>query len=197
MDKKILQSLYNTKKLSCAQIAKKFGCSETKINYWLSVHKICKRTISEAIYQKNNPKGNPFSFHLPKTPNKMFLFGLGLGLFWGEGSKRNLHAVRLANSDPALVKKFVDFLLIIYNIKKAKLKFQLLIYDDLNVDEVITFWTKYLSVQSTQFFKTTVLKRRGNGTYLKKMQYGVIMLHFGNMKLRDLLCSQIANIENL
>jgi len=194
MNKKILENLYLIKKFSSFEIAKKYGCSETKVNYWLSFYKIKKRTISEAIYQKNNPKGDPFSFHQPKTLQRMFLFGLGLGLFWGEGSKRNLHAVRLGNSDPALVKKFIDFLVNIYRIEKTRIRFQLLIYNDLNTNKLIAFWTKYLAVKNSQFFKTTILKRRGNGTYLKKMQYGVILVHFGNMKLRNLICSQIANI---
>ena len=197
MNKNILKNLYLTKKLSSAEIAKKYNCSETKINYWLAIYKIQKRTISEAIYQKNNPKGDPFLFNRPITLHKMFLFGLGLGLFWGEGSKKNLHAVRLSNSDPKLVKKFVDFLINIYNIDKGKLRFQLLSYDDLNSKKLVTFWTEYLSVKNSQFFKTTILKKRGRGTYLKKMKYGVIIVNFGNVKLRNLICSQIANIGNL
>jgi hypothetical protein len=62
---------------------------------------------------------------------------------------------------------------------------------------MISFWAKYLSVKNTQFFKTIILEKRGQGTYLKKMKSGVIILHFGNTKLRNLICSQIANIENL
>ena len=93
---------------------------------------------------------------------------------------------------------FFSFILKFFaKIDKTRLKFQLLIYDDLDIDKLITFWTRYLLVKNTQFFKTTILKRRGSGTYLKKMQYGVIMVHFGNMKLRNLIISQIANIENL
>ncbi|OGI65544.1 hypothetical protein A3A95_02895 [Candidatus Nomurabacteria bacterium RIFCSPLOWO2_01_FULL_39_18] len=197
MDKKILENLYITKKLSSADIARKFSCSETKINYWLAFHKIKKRTISEAIYQKNNPKGDPFLFNRPRTRNQMFLFGLGLGLYWGEGTKRNLHMVRLGNSDPQLIKKFIDFLVDIYNINKKRLRFQLQIYDDLNSNELLKFWAKYLSVKNTQFSKTTILKRRGKGTYLEKMKYGVIIVGFGNVKLRNLICAQIANMENL
>jgi len=195
--KELLCDLYLIKKLSSRQIATRLKCSETNINYWIKKFNIQKRTISEAIYQKNNPKGDPFSFIHPKNLDKMFLFGLGLGLFWGEGTKRNLHAVRLSNSDPELVKKFIDFLVQIYRIDKKRLKFQLQTYDDLNLDELLTFWTKYLSVKSAQFFKTTVLKRKGKGTYLKKMKYGVIIVNFGNVKLRNLICSQIANIRNL
>lgn len=197
MNKKVLKNLYLTKKFSSAEIARKYGCSETKINYWLSIYKIQKRTISEAIYQKNNPNGNPFLFNNPKTPEKIFLFGLGLGLFWGEGSKKSLNSVRISNSDPKLIKKFIDFLVDIYHINKNKLKFQLQTYDDLNSKELLTFWAKYLEVKNTQFFKTTILKRRGTGTYLRKMEHGVIIVNFGNTKLRNLICSQIANMVDL
>jgi len=197
MNEDILKNLYLVKKLSSAEIAKRYNCSITKINYWLSFYKIQKRTIAEAIYQKNNPKGDPFLFSQPKDLKKMFLFGLGLGLFWGEGTKRNTHAVRLSNSDPELIKKFIDFLINIYDIDKEKLRFQILSYVDLKSDDLVSFWAKYLSVKSRQFFKTTILKKRGKGTYHKKMKYGVIIISFSNIKLRNLICSQIANIQNL
>lgn len=197
MDKKILENLYTVKKLSSSEIAKKFNCSEHRVNYWLSVYKIKKRTISEAIYQKNNPKGDPFVFDYPKSIKEMFLFGLGLGLFWGEGTKRGLHALRLSNSDPILIKKYIDFLIKIYHIDKNKLKFQLQTYDDLNINKQIEFWRKHLSIKKSQFFKSTILVRRGNGTYLEKMKHGVIIVNFGNMKLKSLICSQIANINSI
>jgi len=197
MNRKILENLYLVKKLSSFEIAKKFKCSEHKVNYWLSVYKIPKRTISEAIYQKNNPKGDPFTFSYPKSLKKMFLFGLGLGLFWGEGTKRDRHAVRLSNSDPFLIKKYIDFLVDIYNIDKNKLRFQLQTYDDLNVDDQIKFWGKYIHVKKSQFYKSTILVRRGRGTYLEKMKHGVIIVNFNNMKLKNLISSQIANIGSV
>lgn len=96
-----------------------------------------------------------------------------------------------------LVKKFIDFLVHIYKIDKSKLRFQLQIYSDLDLDRLMSFWAKHLSVKRAQFFKTTILKKRGEGTYLKKMEKGVVILHFGNIKLRNLILSQIANIDNL
>jgi hypothetical protein len=194
MNKNILKNLYLVKKLSSSEIAKKICCSENKINYWLSIYKIQKRTISEAVYQKNNPKGDPFKFKSPKTLKDMFLFGLGLGLFWGEGTKRGRHALRLSNSDPILVKKYIDFLVKIYGINKGKLRFQLQTYTDLDIDEQIIFWIKHLHIKKTQFYKPTLLVRRGNGTYLEKMKHGVVIVNFNNMKLKSLICSQIANM---
>lgn len=197
MDKNILQNLYLVKKLSSIEIAKKFKCSTHKIDYWLHIYKIQKRTISEAIYQKNNPKGDPFLFITPKNYKNMFLFGLGLGLFWGEGTKRGRHSLRLSNSDPILVKKYIEFLVKIYSIDKNRLRFQLQTYDDLDVKNLILFWSKFLLIKKSQFYKSTILVRRGKGTYFEKMKYGVIIINFNNMKLKSLICSQIANIASM
>ncbi len=197
MDKKILENLYIIKKLSSAEIAKKHGCSERKINYWLAVYKIKKRTISEAIYQKNNPKGDPFFFTTPKNLKEMFLFGLGLGLFWGEGTKRGRHALRLSNSDPILIKKYIDFLVKIYNVDKNRLRFQLQTYNDLDVNKLILFWMKILSVRKSQFYRSTILIRRGEGTYSEKMKYGVLIVNFNNIKLKNLVSSHIANVASV
>ena len=197
MNKDILEKLYTKDKLSVTEIANKLNCSSNRINYWLFKHGIQKRTISEAIYQKNNPTGDPFEFNMPKSIKQMFLYGLGLGLYWGEGTKRNKHSIRLGNTDPDLIKSFINFLVSIYNIDRNKLKFQLLIYDDLDSNKLIYFWAKYLSIKRNQFSKTTILKRRGEGTYNQKMKYGLLLIIFNNIKLRDLICSQIANIKNL
>ncbi len=197
MKKDILQKLYIQKKLSSIEIAKKFKCSEHKVNYWLGIYKIKKRTISEAIYQKNNPKGDPFLFVEPKKINDVFLFGLGLGLFWGEGTKKDSHTLKLSNSDPNLIKKYLDFLIKIYNINKNKLRFEIQTYNDIDPQNLMIFWRKVVSVKKNQFYKTTILTKRGEGTYHTKMKYGVLVVHFNNIKLRNLICSQIANMATI
>lgn len=73
MNKKDLENLYLRNKLSVFEIANKYGCSENKINYWLASYKIKKRTIAEAMYQKKNPKGDPFVFSNPKNLKEIFI----------------------------------------------------------------------------------------------------------------------------
>ena len=185
--------------MSMAEISKFLDINIRQVDYWMKRYNIKSRSISEAIYQKHNKSGDPFKiakFASNKNifKNKIFLFGLGLGLYWGEGSKRHIHSVRLSNSDPTLVKKFIDFLVEIYGIDKNRLRFQLQTYDDLDSKKLILFWTKYLSVKSTQFYKTTILVRRGAGTYRERMKNAVIIVYFNNMKLKNLISSQIANM---
>lgn len=48
-----------------------------------------KRSISDAIYAKRNPGGDPFTVVSPSIVSDAFLFGLGTGIYWGEGSIGN------------------------------------------------------------------------------------------------------------
>ena len=40
----------------------------------------------------------------------MFLFGLGIGIYWGEGTKvDSISSLRVANSDPGILRSFTGF----------------------------------------------------------------------------------------
>lgn len=195
LTKEVLLKLYTEEKRSSKDIGRKYNYSEHKVNYWLNKHGIPKRSISEAIYAKYNPNGDPFLFNMPRTREEMFLFGLGLGLYWGEGTKKNKHAVRLGNSDPSLVKAFMQFLVHSYNISEKRFRFWLQVFSDMSPEATLTFWTKTLGVSRTQFCKVTVTPSRGLGTYREKTQYGVLTIYVSNVKLRNLLCQQLEKIR--
>lgn len=187
--KEYLVRLYSTEQKSVAEIAEKVHCSEGRINYWLLRYKIPKRSISDAIYIKHNPEGDPFSLVLPKNLKEAELFGLGLGLYWGEGTKADKSTVRLGNSDPALLRKFIKFLIKFFNIRKEDLKFHLHTFSDIDIDEAIEFWRKELNINRDQFYKPFVTKTGKLGNYRKKSKYGVLTLYYGNVKLKNLLVS--------
>lgn len=192
-----LVELYLRKKMSVSQIAKKFSCSETKINYWLKNFAIQKRTISESLYSSLNPEGDPFLFKAPKTLEESFLFGLGVGLYWGEGNKKNQYSVRLGNTDPYLVKYFLLFLKNLYCIREDKLRFGLQIFSDTSPKEALRFWASFLNVSTNRFGKVIMTPSRGVGTYKEKNKYGVLTVYFSNKKLRDELLGEIEKLRSM
>ncbi|MFZ3019961.1 MAG: hypothetical protein WA051_00330 [Minisyncoccia bacterium] len=193
--KKDLEILYFSRNLSVAQIAKSLKCSENKINYWIKVYGLRKRSIKDAIYIRKNPKGDPFSFIKPKTLAHSFLFGLGVGLYWGEGTKASKDSVRLGNTDPDLILYFLKFLSDIYSVDKSKLRFGIQVFEDLDSNEVISFWSKKLNINKKAFLKVTKTKSRGVGTYKKKIKYGVLTIYFNNVKLRNILMMEIERLR--
>ncbi|MFA5877977.1 MAG: hypothetical protein WC845_01275 [Candidatus Staskawiczbacteria bacterium] len=179
-----LKNLYTTQGKSAQEISRMIGCSEHGINYWLRVYRIKKRTISEAIYLKNNPNGDPFRIKKDLTTDEQNLLGLGLGLYWGEGNKKSKTAVRLGNSDPKLIRTFREFLVKICNVKDEKIKYNLLLFNDADERSAINFWGKELGYSSNRIGSVTSLKPRGKGNYKKKSMTGVLMIEFNNIKLK-------------
>lgn len=188
----LLIELYEQKGHSVSFIARCLRCSEHKVNYWLKRFGIKKRSLSEALYKKWNPHGDPFTVWEPKTVEEGILYGLGMGLYWGEGTKANKNAVRLGNSDPRLIKKFVSFLKKFYQIDMNRLRFGLQIFGDMSPEQALKFWTSFLKVSRRQFLPSIVVTpHHGVGNYRNKTKHGVLTIYFNNRKLRDILCNAI------
>lgn len=187
-----LRSLYVSRRFSVPAIARRLGCSQGKINYWLARYSIPKRSISDALYTKWNPSGDPFAVKPIRTPAEAMLYGIGIGLYWGEGTKSNKTSVRLGNSDPRLIRAFTKFLVCCYGIDASRLRFGLQIFSDMDPVRERRFWARSLGVSLAQFHqKTIVIPYRGVGNYRHKTQHGVVTVYFNNRKLRDIICRAI------
>lgn len=186
-----LTKLYLHEKKSVYVISQHFSCSQNKVNYWLTKYKIKKRTISEALYIKLNPKGDPFEFSEPQDKKSAFLLGMGLGLYWGEGNKKNENTVRLGNTDPHLIRKFIEFLTRVYHVERKKFRFGLQIFSDMNPSMALSFWSRSLGFSRDHFGKVIVTPARSLGTYRTKTKHGVLTIYVSNKKLRDLINKQI------
>lgn len=146
------------------------------------------------MYQKYNPNGDPFKIKEARTLKDTKLLGLGLGLYWGEGNKKNKNSIRLGNTNPLIIKKFIEFLIDILGIHEHKLRFGLQIFSDMSAKDTLKFWLKELNefgIIRNQFFKITVTPSRSIGNYREKSKYGVLTVHFCNTKLKNLIDSML------
>ncbi|HEY4520434.1 MAG TPA: hypothetical protein VJJ72_01350 [Candidatus Paceibacterota bacterium] len=114
---------------------------------------------------------------------KDFLFLAGLMLYWGEGDKvlRN-GIVRLANSDPNMIKIFYLFLLGPLAVPKEKIFLSLLLYPDLIDNIQKNFWSKSTGISLEQFKKTVYIKGRHP---TKRLSYGVCNINVFSRKLKE------------
>lgn len=189
INKERLEELYNGRKKSLFEISKILKCSVHKVNYWMKKYNIVMRSISEAVYIKCNPQGDPFKLRFPMTIAEAKLFGMGIGLYWGEGNKANKDSVRLGNADPELLNKFIEFLITFFGVSRLDLHFGLQVFTDISVDKAMDFWRKRLRIKSRQFYKPVITKSGSLGTYKKKSIYGVLTVHYHNKKMRDIMVS--------
>ena len=189
LNKETLFHLYCGEKKSMQEIADRLNYSLHTVSYWMQKYKIPIRSRSEATYVRRNPGGDPFSFIKPETFEDIKLFGLGIGLYWGEGNKKNPNSVRLGNTDPRLLEEFISFLLRTFSLDKNDLKFGLQIFTDIDPEIALDFWVKKLNIDRSQINRPVVTKSGSVGTYREKSQYGVLTVMYHNKKLRDLLVS--------
>lgn len=134
MDKDTLMNLYSSGK-SMRDISLHFKCSEHKVVYWMQKYKINRRSRSEAVYTHFNPEGDPFKINTELTLESSFLKGLGIGIFWDEGTKNYKHSTRVANTNPALIRTFIKFLTQICGVKKSKIRYSIVCFNDTLPDD--------------------------------------------------------------
>lgn len=183
IDKDLLESLYVRDRRSMQEIADALGCSPNKVLYWMTKYGMERRSRSDATYVQLNPNGDPFVIQEPQTEMERELFALGVALYIGEGTKRS-YDVRLANSDPQVIKAFLKFLREICRVQENKIKAWLNIFDDANVAEALGYWENVTGLARSQFSKTVVRRSRG-GNYLNKSEYGTLTIFVNNKKLGD------------
>jgi len=182
--KEEIKKLYQ-KGLSMQEISNRTGWGLHRICYWLDKYNIPRRSPSEAAYAKWNPNGDPFRIKNKLNKNEILLKGLGLGLYLGEGDKsKNNTSVRLSNTDPHIIKKFKEFLIKIYNVKK-KLGYSLVLFNDCDEKKAVEFWEKHLGIQRSQLGKIVEIPPQGKGTYRKKSEFGVLTITVTNKKLKE------------
>lgn len=185
--KATLTEMYVTKGLSMHEVALLLRCSENQVVYWMSKHEIKRRSISDAIYLRSNPNGDPFKIKKIETIEDAELLGMGIGLYWGEGNKRSKHSVRLGNTDPGVIKTFIRFLIEICGIDITKLHYGLQIFSDIDPEHALAFWIEQLDTDRSKFGKVVVTPSRSVDSYRIKNQTGVLTVNFHNYKLRDII----------
>ena len=95
---------------------------------------------------------------------KIDLFMLGLGLYWGEGSKTVRGTIELSNTDPRIIQIFVLFLTKICGFQKSRLHAHVSVHSHIAHRPAEEYWSRISGIPTSQFYRTSVQKSRaGNG----------------------------------
>lgn len=190
--KEFLKKLYSSGK-SMMQITNETQYSDHTVRYWMAKYNIKRRSRSEAAYQRANPNGDPFKIKNKLTSSDKFLMGLGLGIFWGEGTKTNKNSVRVTNTNPQLILKFRQFLLEICGVEPWKVQYALISFKNIPVHKTLNYWSDELSIPKSKFTKVVKIPSLGKGTYMKKSSHGVCTIIVNNLKLKVWVDKQLEN----
>ena len=99
------------------------------------------------------------------------LFIAGLMIYWGEGdNKLEDGVIRVANSDPLMIKLFYKFLKTYLPEISQKAKIYLVLYPDLNEATCQRYWSEKVGFSVDRFIKSSFIKGR---CPTKRLAYGI------------------------
>ncbi len=87
-------------------------------------------------------------------------------LYWGEGEKRDFG---LSNTDPNLVRVFMWCMREVFGVDEDRFKISIRVYEDLDKEECLKFWSQVTNIPVSEFLATDVLL----GKKLGKLTYGM------------------------
>lgn len=132
--------------------------------------------------------------------SKKDLFYLGLGLYWGEGSKSMNSSLSVANSDPRVLILMKRWLADCFDVEDYRFAPRVFI-SDLHTDreEAITaFWSDTLSLPKSQFRKMVFLDKGKKIYENHEVYYGVLALGVSKGgDIRNRILAQIGRASEL
>ena len=117
------------------------------------------------------------------TKRELWLFGIAL--YWAEGSKeKDYHpgsGVQFTNSDPRMVKLFLEWLVKICHVAKNTISFDIFIHQNSkkNLRKIIDYWSKEIHFPVV-YFKHIYLKKN----IIKTHRYNVGNSYYGVVKVK-------------
>lgn len=177
------------KGLSYAQIRDKLGVSKSTLSYWLRDYPLSKQQMRKLrdlnpvrIEKYRNTRKKQRESELKeyqakaekkiKSLNKREKFIAGLFLYWAEGWKTERYRVALGNTDPAMIKFFIQWLELL-GVSKNDIKIYLHLYADMDIKKESQYWSKKLDIPLSQFRKPYVKKSKQTGlTYKSGHSHG-------------------------
>jgi hypothetical protein len=120
---------------------------------------------------------------LPLTEKEMFI--AGLFLYWGEGNKSQRSTISINNTDPSVMKFALFWLVKGLNIAKEKIQVFLHLYDDMNINEEINYWSQELNIDKQQFSRPYIKKSKKSSLDHKGFGHGTCGIRVNDTILKE------------
>ena len=119
------------------------------------------------------------------------IFIAGLFLYLGEGGKTNPSQVQISNSDPSIIIFSIYWLTLILKAPKDKLRIQLHLYKDMDIEKELFFWENTVGLPRTQFIKPYIKQTSSQRIDHPSFGHGTCSLYYSNTKLKRKIMANI------
>lgn len=111
------------------------------------------------------------------------LFMLGIGLYWGEGSKSN-NCLEICNSDSGVIKNWMKWCKTY--IPNRKFQYKLNIHETSDKENALSFWEKNCTISEVKVYNLKKRTTKADNKVLNKMPNGVMYVRVCEGSLEDL-----------
>ena len=156
-----------------------------------------RNTMRELREKKDQKIYDKYSGKFKKFSKTNFLVS-GLVLYLAEGTKTDYYTVSLANTDPRVIRFFIKWLRYFFKPPSSKLKAQLHLYENMDLEKEKEFWKNELGLEEGQFYKPYITKnKKSSFLYKESFRHGTcsIRVSDGSMK-REIMMGVKAFIDS-
>lgn len=186
---------------SYSQIKKLVGVSKSTLSSWLREYPLSERRVRELRdwnetriehYRETRKRKREAELDQIASEERRILLPLskrdlyvaGLFLYWGEGGKTKAFELTLSNTDPAVLRVFIQWLNEVFGVPKEMLHVKLQLYKDMSISAENKYWSKELGLPITQFRKPYIKSSLLSGlTYRGGFKHGTCNIVFSNAKV--------------
>lgn len=158
-DQEIVQKVRGERKKgkSLKKLSEKFGIADTTISRWVrdipSDAQIFYTARNREKFLKSQLQGMWENLPIGEDLAKIFVSLL----YWCEGSKYpSTGGIAFSNSDPTMVKTFLELLRLGFKIREEKIRIHLQLHSTHSQKKMMSFWSQLLHIPLKQFYKPTI-----------------------------------------
>lgn len=122
---------------------------------------------------------------------------IGIILYLGEGGKTSRGMVRLANSDPDIIKIMMRFFREICKVPDNKFRASIHTFAHANVEKTEKYWSKISGISGSQFFKTYIKPSSASLQKRNTLPFGTFDIYVCDTKLFLTIIGWIEKIKEL
>lgn len=120
-----------------------------------------------------------------RTLNKREILIAGLFLYWGEGTKTARASTSLSNTDPAMIRFFIQWLELL-GVPRSRLRVYIHLYSDMDVTKELRYWSNTLNLPITSFRKPYIKTSTRTGlSYPQRFTHGTCNLIYDNRDIAE------------
>ncbi|HLD92464.1 MAG TPA: helix-turn-helix domain-containing protein [Patescibacteria group bacterium] len=131
---------------------------------------------------------------LPLTEKELFI--AGLFLYSGEGNKVSRNCLSLANTDPSVIRLCYFWMKKSLLISNNKIFVKLHLYDDMNINRELRYWSRTVKIPLSQFKKPYIKKSFRQSIDQKGFGHGTCTLMVFNTIIKENVMMAIKAISD-